>query len=162
MTSPDITPDTNYHLKQAVAVYFSLVLAPKFNANINFFAGEYLDQPEANFHTLIRGGDDSIHILTTNTDNKTGAVVHIDLAPPDGLPASIVRPGFYNKAGELASADQITVDAERRFKRLVVRPLSENEAVGLTLDLRSIMGKVPINWRKRELSAKESKKHNRT
>jgi hypothetical protein len=141
MTSPDIiSQSTNAALREAAAKYIATVHTPAFIEGVDGFATAHLglEEPKDGLRTLVTGVEESLAISVDGKDQTSKLFVNIDLAVPDGSPASIVKPGMYNKRGEL--------DAEEgEFARPVERALTESEGQELIMDLHSIMVKIPQN-----------------
>jgi hypothetical protein len=141
MSSPDIiTPSTNDALREAAARYSSTVAIPCFLEDVDGFANAYLGKPGGQFSTLVTGDEESLAVSVTGPGNTTEAFVNIDLAVPGGSPASIVQPGLYNKDGE--------PDPKGEIARPVVRALTETEGRELTMDLHSLVAKIPADRHK--------------
>jgi hypothetical protein len=141
MTSPDIiSQSTNTALRETAAKYFATVHTPAFIEGVDGFAIVHLglEEPEDGLRTLVTGVEEGLDISVDGKDQSSKLFVNIDLAIPDGSPASIVKPGMYNQHGEF--------DAEEgEFARPVERALTEREGQELIMDLYSIMTKIPQN-----------------
>lgn len=142
MTSPDvITPATNMALREAAVKYSASIAIPCFLKEVDGFAGAHLGETLDGASTLVTGTPDSLAISVHGADEKTRVFVNVDLEVPGEGVASIVAPGFYDDKGKR--------DEEKgKIMRPVVRPLTEAEGRELTMDLYSIIAKIPTERHK--------------
>jgi hypothetical protein len=142
MTNPNvITLPTNTALREAAARYSASITVPCYVKEVDGFASANLSDVAEGVSTLVIGTPDSLAVSVHDTEGKTRLFVNIDLEAPGKAVASIVAPGFYNERGER--------DAEKgKMMRPVVRPLTEVEGRELTMDLYSIIAKIPADRRK--------------
>jgi hypothetical protein len=142
MTNPNvISPTTNTALREAAARYSVSIAAPCFLEGVDGFAGAHLGETSGDVSTLVMGTPESLAVSVHDDKDETRVFVNVDLEVPGEGVASIVAPGFYNEKGER--------DAEKgKMMRPVVRPLTETEGRELTMDLYSIIAKIPADRRK--------------
>lgn len=142
MTNPDvISSTTNMALRQAAAQYSASIAIPCFMKEVDGFASANLGVVTDGVSTLVTGTPDSLAVSVHDVEDKTRLFVNVDLEVPGEGVASIVAPGFYNEKGER--------DVEKgKMMRPVVRPLTELEGRELTMDLYSIISKIPAYRRK--------------
>jgi hypothetical protein len=142
MTVPGvITPETNESLRKAAAAYAGSIDVPCFLDEVDGFARAYLgEDEEEGLKTLVTGDEEGLAVSVDDKEGKTKIFVNVDLAMPDGIPASIVAPGFYDKKGRPDNENG-------QYGRPVVRALTEVEGQELAMDLHSLMVKIPQDRR---------------
>ncbi len=142
MINPDvITFATTTALREAAAHYSASVIMPCFVSEVDGFAGAHLTEIPDGVSTLITDTPDSLAISVHDGAYRTRLFVNVDLRIPGEEVAAIVAPDFYDEHGKL---DPI----KGTMMRPIVRPLTETEGRELTMDLYSIISKVPASHRK--------------
>ncbi len=142
MTYPGtITPQTNTALSDAAEKYRRTTLIPAYLEGADGFATTYLGEREDGLKTLVTGDEEQLTVSAEGQDGETKVFVNVDLSPPDGAPASIVEPGFYDENGNRNSETG-------KFARPIVRALTEVEGQELVMDLHTLIAKMPTDRRK--------------
>jgi hypothetical protein len=141
MSSPNvISPQTNAALHDAAVKYSQIIDVPCYLEGADGFAITYLGKSEDGLEILVTGDEEHLAISVNGRDGKSKGLVNVDLTPPDSAPASIVEPGLYNEQGER--------DAEiGKYARPVLRALTEVEGQELTMDLHTLIAKMPEDRR---------------
>lgn len=127
-TNRALTKAVKRHSKLGSTTDLSGRFPPPLDTDSSFF-GAYLPKVEGRAESFITTKGRSLTISTNSNAGETLAFVVIDFRP--GKPAAIVKPGFYNEAGE---RDQ----ENGKMARSVLRNLTEPEGIGLLRDLKTL------------------------
>jgi hypothetical protein len=142
MTNPDVlTAATNAALREAVGRYCAEIAIPCFMP-VDGFAEAHIGEVPRGTMTLVTGREERLAIKVHGGDHETRAFVNVDLEAQGEEVASFVAPGFYDERGEWDPDNG-------KFGRKVVRPLTEAEGRELTMDLYSIIKKIPASSRRK-------------